>query len=190
MSHAGRVVIVTWVASSGSADQVSTISTTDLADSGRFASFERIDISLSIRETGMKPSPSRQRFTPEFVWPYRSREGQAGGRTGFFFCFLILEVQSSQAPYRAWLTFGSFCYYRNSFPASKTSLPWRIKRRLERSRAISRHFCGSNVVNSQDKCLVLSWAFPKKNLMVWAFDHACSIGRQSNISEFWEVTCQ
>lgn len=54
------------MASSGSADQVSTISSTDLADSGRLASFERIDISLSIRETGMKPSPSRQPFAPEF----------------------------------------------------------------------------------------------------------------------------
>lgn len=67
MSHAGRVVIVTCVASLGSADQVSTISTTDLEDSGRLASFERIDISLSIRETEMKPSPSRQWFAPEFV---------------------------------------------------------------------------------------------------------------------------
>lgn len=165
MSRAGRVIIVTCVASSGSAEQVSTISTTDLEDSGRLASFEKINISLSVRETEwnlyLLISGLPQSL---FLWPSRSHEGQAGGRTGFFSCFLILGVQSSQAPYRAWLTFGSYCYYRNSFPASKTSLPRRIKRRLERSRAISRHFCGSNVVNSQDRCLVLSWAFPKKNL--------------------------
>lgn len=125
MSHASRVVTGTCVVSPGSARQVPQVSTTDLEGSCTLAPFEKF-ISLSKREVGMNPLPSFSSVAcPQSlsVWPSRSHEGQAGGRIGFFFYFLLLGVQSSQAPYGAWLTVGSYCCYINSFPASRTSLP-------------------------------------------------------------------
>lgn len=148
MSHASRVVTGTYVTSSGSADQVLQTSTSDLQAVAKH-------ISLSIRETGMKPLPSPQWFAPEYVCMTIQKLWRSGWRKDWFL-FLFSPIRSpisTRSPiehdyWKLMLLYKCIPLFQDQPPSEES------KRRLERSCAISRHFCGSNVMNSQDRCLV------------------------------------